>query len=103
MKTFTKHVRVKGKLHSSFVFQDQAELDAWLITGYVVLCTKYGKLDYTTEDIHPLKIGDKCHVWGDGDAVYTIKELCNWYPHNYGFVLSHGWNESVSKCYPVED
>ena len=98
-RVFTRRVRVSGKLLSNFVFADQAAVEVWQNEALPGLEKKYGKLDLTVSDLPGLKIGDRCHVIGEGSDVFTIERLVAWDADRFGFVLDSGWVEEVAKCY----
>ena len=99
-KTFSISLSTSGDLYSSFVFSDNSELGSWLAEELPILKSKYN-ITYKVEKLDVLKIGDKCHVTGDGLDVYTIKKVIKFSPYRYGFVLNTGFVEEVAKCYKV--
>ena len=92
-------VRVKGKLQSSFVFQDAESLKSWLASEYKELIKKYGKLTYFTEELPELSIGDTCNVYGEGADQFTITGIEKYAEHRYGFILDGCTREDVAKCH----
>lgn len=103
-KVFRFHVRTSGSLQASFVFETAEETDEWIASEFQSLRNKYGdQLKYEVKTLDGLKVGDECHVIGDGDEDYVIEAVIMWSRANYGFVLGpHGFIEHVSKCYAIE-
>lgn len=103
-KVFTVGASVRGGLGSSFQFENEAALEAWKENEFKALEATYGKLELSVYALPGLKVGDTCCVYGEGDEEFVIKELVQFSPHRYGFVLDSGWREEVGKCYrPGED
>lgn len=102
MKFFTYAVRVKGELHSTYVFKNKDAAETWVTKDLPALEAKYGKLLITMFPINPLNIGDHCRVLGEGDDEFIIKNLVKFEEHRYGFVVAHpsgaSWIEEVWKC-----
>lgn len=102
MKVFTYAVRVKGELHSTYVFINKEAAEKWVAEGLPVLEAKYGKLLITMFHITPLTIGDHCIVLGEGEDEFIIKNLVKFEEHRFGFVVAHpsgsSWVEEVWKC-----
>lgn len=97
---FTKRVSIRGRLLSSYVFQNQTEVNNWLEDVFPRLQAKYNNdLTYEVSDLDGLKVGDKCCVIGDGDEVYEILGMKVYSKNRYGFILDSGWVEEVAKCY----
>lgn len=105
VKVFTKGLSVRGNLGSSYVFVDEAEREQWLATELPKLVKQYGALQVTKTDLDGLKIGDHCHVAGEGLDVFEIKALVNNSPFRYSFLVSPvgdgkgAWTEEVYKCW----
>ena len=98
-KIFTKCIDVRGNLISSYVFQNDKEVDKWLKNDYSILKEKHDNLSYNIRELDSLKIGDECYVLGEGDDIFTIKGIIKFSPNRYGFILDSGWTEEVAKCY----
>lgn len=90
---------VKGKLQSSFVFEDIKALDKWLLVDYKDLVKKYGHLSYTVEELPCLRVGDVCNVYGEGTDQFTITGIRKYAEHRYGFILDGCTSEEVGKCH----
>lgn len=102
-KVFTKSLKVKGNLYSSFCFENENERSNFIKNEIPKLEKTHGKLELFKEDLEGLKIGDKCHVWGDGDEEYIIEGIKKYSDHRYGFALSSGFFEEIVKCYKVSE
>lgn len=100
-KVFTKGISVNGSLISSFVFQNNDEVKSWLQNELPKLQHQYGLLSVFSRELDGLKIGDQCHVFGEGDEVFTILGLRKYSPYRYGFNLDSGLSEEVYKCYKL--
>lgn len=96
---FTKKVKVRGGLLSSFVFEDQLAVKNWIKKELPLLEKKYGRLEYEVSDLPGLKIGDRCNVWGEAQDVFTITGIKRYSDNRYGFLLDSGWVEEVAKCH----
>lgn len=96
---FTKLVRVRGGLVSSFVFENQAAVKTWIKKELPVLERTHGRLSYEVSDLPGLKIGDRCNVWGEARDVFTITGIKRYSDNRYGFLLDSGWYEEVAKCH----
>jgi hypothetical protein len=100
---FTTRIKVSGNLLSTYVFTDAAASKLWRETELKELEKEHGPLtthEYPLDDLPG--IGDKCHVMGDGDSVYTVEKLIKYSANRYGFILDSGWTEEVWKCYKVD-
>lgn len=95
---FTRVVRTRGNYGASFVFVDDAELEAWKQSDLPRLEQQYGPLTLQTDTLPGLGIGDTCHVIGEGSDTFRIKSLVRYDTHRYGFFLDAGWTEEVAKC-----
>lgn len=96
-----------GELMSSFSFTTKQELDRWIAEDFEELKKKYPSilppgLEFSTFVLDGLKIGDSCHVWGDGDEVYKIVGIKMYSKDRPGFILDSGFCEEVVKCYKVK-
>ena len=98
-KVFTIVVRVRGKLASSFVFENQQECDNWVQDGFGKLQRKYGNLTVSFDILPGLNIGDECNVCGEGSDVFVIRDLIKIEDHRWSFVLDSGCREEVAKCH----
>jgi hypothetical protein len=92
MPVFTVCVRVKGDLLSSFVFEDHAQADAWMNSEFLSLVNEYG--EFTAERsalpgsaLPGLRVGDRCNVWGEASDEFVVKELIEYSPNRWGFLL----------------
>ena len=90
---------VSGSYDCTFYFKQQKDLANWLKADFLKLQEKYGELKVSQERLSGLKVGDTCHVYGDGNNEYKIVGFEKWAPNYYGFVLDSGFIESVHKCY----
>ena len=54
------------------------------------------------DELDGLHVGDKCHVSGEGDDVFTIIGMKMYSPDRPGFILDSGCCEEVVKCSRVE-
>lgn len=99
---FKYQIEVRGGLLATYIFETCKQIEDWKKTDVPFLEQKYGPLELSQSDLPALTVGDKCHVLGDGDAVYVIKGLDRWKNHRYGFILNSGRVECVSKCYPLD-
>lgn len=97
---FTLCARVRGGFISSFVFQNEEELDEFQ-NKYLpeVLEPKYGKLAAEVSTLPGLKIGDKCYCLGEGNDVLEVEDIRQIGPYRWSFGLSHGCWEEVAKCW----
>lgn len=100
-KVFNLCISTQGGLHSSFVFEDNAEQAKWLLEELPKLQKQYGELKLSRGHLPGLKVGDKCEVWGEGSDVFTIRKLIKRGEYQYSFLLDAGWTEDVAKCYEV--
>jgi hypothetical protein len=91
--------RTRGQLGSSFVFENKAELEKWKKESLPKMEKEYGKLELNVAELPGLKVGDTCHVCGEGDDTFVIKSLIKYSENRYGFVLDSGCSEEVAKCY----
>lgn len=98
---FTKAVTVTGQLRSTYEFESNEDVSKWMLTVLPSLREQYGDLQCHKFDLPLLNIGDRCHVSGDGDEVYTIEGIKQYSPDRYGFLLDSGFSEEIYKCYPV--
>ena len=103
---FTHSVHVTGNLGSSFSFRSEAEMKKWIASEFPKLKKQYDTigqqpLTYSTRKLEILKIGDQCHVVGDGDETYTILDVVSYSPNRWGIALDSGCTEEVHKCYPI--
>lgn len=96
---FTWAAHVSGDYNCTFHFKQQKDLATWLTAGFLKLQEKYGELKVSQETLPGLKVGDSCHVWGDGSDEYKIVDFKKWAPNCYGFVLDSGFIEPAHKCY----
>jgi hypothetical protein len=101
-KVFTKRVTVSGSFNSHFVFETADDVRQWLATDFIELNETYDDLTFKVTDLDGLKIGDKCHVIGDGNEEYTIIGIQKYSLNRYAFLLDSGFMEEVAKCYSVE-
>lgn len=97
-KIFRWNVSVKGNLVSNYVFENLMDIDDWLNNELPKLEKKYGILTYNIRALAGLRIGDECHVSGDGDEVYVIEGQVKYSPNRYGFMMNSGITEEVYKC-----
>ena len=96
-------VSVSGPYHCRFSFTNRDALVKWLTSEFPKLKEKYGNtLEYNTQMLDGLQVGDKCHVYGDGDEEYTIVSQFMYSNDRPGFTLNTGFNEEVAKCYAVK-
>lgn len=100
-RVFKKGVNVKGALISAYSFENQEAVDEWLKSVLPVLEKQYGKLEHTTYELDGLKVGDRCHVVGEGDVEFKIEKVIKYSEDRWGFVLDSGWTEEVVKCYGI--
>ncbi len=85
----------------SYSFHSLDDVDNWLETEFVQLKKKYNNLVYNIFDLPGLKIGQKCHVNGDGPAVYKIIDVDESMKNRPLFILDDGFMEEVQNCYAV--
>jgi len=102
-KIFIKRIITRGSLSSTFVFENDQEVERWLAEDLPELEEEYGQVSLTFGDLPGLRVGDKCQVLGEGLDVFTIKKLIKYSKDRYGFILDTGWAEEVGKCYSVEE
>lgn len=98
-KTFWYLVSTKGKLLCNFVFEDKKQMDKWLEEEFPKLKKEFKVLEYTIRDLPGLRVGDKCHVWGEAQDVFKIEKMVKFEEHRYGFVMDTGDVEEVAKCH----
>ena len=98
-KVFTRVAHVRGNLQASFVFEGEADFLRWREDEFPALDVHYDGLTLKVDPLPGLKVGDSCHVWGEGSDVFVIVSLVRYQAHRYGFVLNAGWTEEVSKCF----
>ena len=91
----------KNGLYSSYAFHSMNEVETWLETEFVQLKKKYNKIVYNIFDLPGLKIGQKCHINGDGPAVYKIIDVDESMKNRPLFRLDDGFMEEVQNCYAV--
>lgn len=96
---FHKCVSVRGGLASSFVFENEQAVQAWLKKEFLELKKEYGHLEAKTSDLPGLKVGDTCNVWGEAQDEFKIIDLIQYSPHRFGFILDSGCSEEVAKCH----
>jgi hypothetical protein len=56
-------------------------------------------LTYTVSRLPGLKVGDICHVNGEGLDKFAIKGMVLFSSDRYGFLLDSGCLEEVAKCF----
>lgn len=99
---FHKAISVAGGYNTTFVFQNAEEIEKFKATTLEQLQAKYGELAVgKPRKLDGLKVGDKCHVAGEGQDVFTITGVCFWEDYRWGFTLDSGFCESVYKCRKV--
>ena len=101
-KIFTRGISVYGEFNASYVFQNNDEVKKWIDIELPKLQQQHGLLSLFYRDLDGLKIGDHCHVFGEGEEVFVILSLCEYSPNRYGFGLNSGVFEEVYKCYKVK-
>lgn len=89
----------KNGLYSSYSFHSMNEVENWLETEFVQLKKTYDTLVYSVFDLPGLKVGEKCHVNGDGAEVYKIIGVDERMKNRPLFVLDSGFVEEVQKCF----
>ena len=92
-------VSVRSGLQSSFCFENQDQVNAWLKTDFLDLQKKYGPLTYNQFALPGFKVGDTCYVYGEAQDTFKIVKLITYSPNRFGFVLNSGWTEEVVKCH----
>ena len=96
--------RVSGKLCNNYVFTSKSSFMRWKRTSFNDLKEAYGEsLVVHGSKLDPLKIGDECHVYGDGSEIYKIVGIKQNGPNRYSFALDSGFYEEVAKCYSVKN
>ena len=108
-RVFRYAIHVKGGLIATFVFEDAKAVLNWINKEYPKIQEKYdglyikelSNLIYSVRQLDGLKVGDECHVAGEGSDIFKIMEIIQYSPNRYGFVLDNGLAEEVSKCYSV--
>jgi hypothetical protein len=98
-KVFTLVARTTGKLLASYVFEGKEDYEDWLVNRFLLLNECYGALEVELGALPGLKVGDRCHVVGEGDDIFTIESLFTVGDHRFCFSLDSGWAEGVAKCY----
>ena len=101
-KIFKFGIDVSGDLISSYSFENLDEVKQWEKEIFPLLKKEFGKLTYNIYDLVGFKIGDKCHVSGEGLGIFEIINIIKYSDNRYGFSLDSGWNEIVNKCYEIE-
>lgn len=92
---------VSGNYSCLYVFENSQQLDSWTNSEFKKLKNQYGNLLLRVEVLDQLKIGDKCHVNGDGNEIYQILDITKFDEYQYGFILDTGFVENVAKCFKV--
>ena len=100
-KVFTRAIKTRGGLVSSFVFEDLRQENLWLDRVLPGLQEKYGDLKVERVALPGLSVGDACHVFGEADDVFVIVGVLEYAPDRYGFLLDSGVTEEVVKCWAV--
>ncbi len=98
-KVFTLVAYVRGAYNASYVFEGEADYQQWLKAGFMTIKTKYPNVTVKRDRLPGLKIGDTCHVCGEGSDVFVIEALIRCEDHRYSFVLKEGDVEEVAKCF----
>lgn len=101
-KIFKFEIITNGNLISSFVFENENEVNRWISEDLQLLKEKYGNINFKIRQLSPLKIGDYCHVCGEGFDIFKIEGQVLYSKDRYGFVLDTGFSEEVGKCYKKE-
>lgn len=96
---FTVVAHTHGGLVSSYVFESNEQLEAWKNSTFPKLEKEYGKLSLNVDTLPGFKVGDTCHVYGEGNDTFVITALIKYSENRYGFVLDSGFSEEVAKCY----
>ena len=96
-------IYISGNFNSSFSFKNDKDADAWMKTELPKLKTEYGNLKIHRYKLDGLRVGDKCHVCGEGSDMFTIVDKKMYSANRPGFVLDSGWSEEVVKCYKVNN
>ncbi len=103
---FTRAITVNGQnFYSSYCFENDEQMHQWIKEEFPVLAREKkhkGKLTFHTYSLDGLKIGDRCHVCGEGNEVFTILGLRKYSKDRYGFELDNGFTEEVVKCSKVD-
>lgn len=99
-KVFTLCITVSGSYWGSFVFEDNEEQSKWMLEELPKLRKKYnGDIKLRRSYLPGLKVGDKCNVWGEGDQVFTIRNVVKINDYRYSFLLDSGCTEEVARCH----
>jgi hypothetical protein len=99
MPVFTVCIRVRGDLWSSFVFENHSQADEWVTQELPNLVQQYNELEVERDTLPGLRVGDRCNVWGEASDVFVIKDLFQYSPNRWGFLLDKGFSEEVAKCH----
>lgn len=98
--SYTRCIRIDGRLSASYSFVDDAAVDAWIATVFPKLQVKYKPLRIAEiRKLDGLQVGDRCGVFGEGMDTFTITGVFLYSPDRPGFALDSGWNEEVWKCF----
>lgn len=99
---FTRVVRVRGGLQSSYVFQNEQQLEHWKNEFFPALQQKYGAdLTYKEDTLPGFKIGDTCGIYGEARDHFKIEKMVRYGNYRYGYALDSGWVEEVAKSFDV--
>ena len=98
---FTKMIRTKGSLISSFVFTKEEDVDRWKREELPKLRSQYGDIVFAEHNLWGLGVGDSCRVLGEGLDTFEIVGIKRYSKDRYGFNLAFWCTEEVAKCYPL--
>lgn len=97
-------VNVRGDYNAEYAFTSLDKLSAWMVNETMTADDgSHKKVEFRTSELDGLTIGDKCHVYGDGNEIYTIVDVFCSSPNSPMFSLSSGFSEPVVKCYKVTE
>ena len=101
-KNFRITVKVAGSYSARFEFQDEGEVLEWLQDDFQSLKQRYGNLLIRVSGLPSLKIGQTCHVFGEGRDVFKITGISSFFPNSNSFILDGSETESVSNCFVLD-
>lgn len=92
-----------SSFEKNLAFQNEAELDKWLNNELKVLMKSSTNIQLTLMALDGLKVGDSCHVNGEGLDLFEIKDIIQYDNGLYTFVMLTGERESVLSCFKNHD